>query len=248
MAIAFASSAGTAVSNTAASSLALTTTVAISSGSIGMFSVCTDNDGTVDSATNEHTSVTGGTGTWTKLGEYSNANGAALAGVTVSLWMFDATGTNSSGTVFTFNFSTATPVDKAILGGKFTKTSSSYSARAVPGSAAQTQAVDAAVDFGSSTISGLTSAEHLYFRAMGKEANTTTALTPTTNFTQQTLTRSRNNAAAVVVVSEYRINTSTGETSNPTLAVSGDTASVFQAVEEYIPSVPSVGNMFAVFD
>lgn len=87
--------------------------------------------------------------------------------------------------------------------------------------------------FGSVSFSSLTSLSRLYLRVAGKQANTTTAITVSTSFTSWGLTlRSRNNAAASIARAEERINTSTGETSNPTLAVSGNTAGLFFALEE----------------
>lgn len=36
----------------------------------------------------------------------------------------------------------------------------------------------------------------------------------------------------VAASGEFRLNTSTGETSNPTLAITGDTAGIFVAIDE----------------
>jgi len=69
-------------------------------------------------------------------------------------------------------------------------------------------------------------------RFMGKEANTITALTPTSGWTAIPNTRSSNVAAARAVYGEFIIQDSTGQTSNPTLAVSGDTAGVFVSITE----------------
>ena len=98
--------------------------------------------------------------------------------------------------------------------------------------AAVANEVTAATDFGSAAISGLSSKERLYFRAIAKEANTLLTITPTTNFSTVGGGRSNNSVTAVLARGEYRINTSTGETSDPTFAVSGDTAGVFVALEE----------------
>jgi hypothetical protein len=90
----------------------------------------------------------------------------------------------------------------------------------------------------------LASAARLYFRGLGKEANSATSMTPSTSFTQITGTRSRNNADAIMLRGEFRINTSTGETSNPTLAVSGDNAGIFMALVEADPdtTAPTVSS------
>jgi len=235
MAIASVGALGNLTDSTSSSSATLTTTTNAlsSSGDIGLFVFVTDNITTTDGATNDHTSVTGGTGVWTKLGEYTNGEGSAGAGVTTSLWQFQSTGTNATGTVFTFNLSGAV-VDKAGQGHKFTVAAGNALQN---GASVQSNATDASNGYGSAAHSGLSSLSRLYFRALGKEANTTANITVSTSFTRLlSMVRSRNNAAAVCAHGEFRINTSTGETSNPTLAVSGDTAAVFAALEEYTPS------------
>jgi len=235
MAIASVGTIGNGVSSTSSSSFTLTTTTnALStSGDLAILSVATDNITTTDGATNDHTSVTGGTGTWTKLGEYTNGEGAAAAGVTTSLWLFQSTGTNAIGTVFTINLSGAV-VDKASTGFKYTVGAGNS---LQPSATEVGIATDASNGYGSASFSGLSSLSRLYVRALGKEANTTTNITASTSFTRfGAQVRSRNNAAAIACTGEFRINTSTGETSNPTLAVSGDTAAVFAALEEYTPS------------
>jgi hypothetical protein len=238
--VAFASvgTGGTGVSSTSTSSFTLTTvtnTINAANNRFAILTIVSDNTSTVDGDNGEVTSVTGGNGTWTKLGEYTNSNGAAAAGVTNSLWMFTPSGTNGTGTVFTINYGSAR-VDKCASLWVFSK-ASGQSVRIDTETTVQTSGVDASTNFGSVSFAGLTSQARLYFRGAGKEANTTTANTVSSGFTNITANRSRNNASAVIVRGEFRINTSTGETSNPTLAVSGDTACVFVALEEFTPVV-----------
>lgn len=231
MAITSKGTAGTGANSTGSTSFNYTTnTNSIDSNEFGILVVVTDNNATTDGDNNEHTSVTGGTGTWTKLGEYTNAEGATKAGVTVSAWLFEASGSNAVGTVFTINFS-ASIDDKTCSMWAFTK-ASGFHIEKESGTNPVTSEVSASNGFGSSAFSGLSSIERLYIAGYGKEVNSTTGLTPSTNFTIITGQRSRNNAAAVIVRGEFRINTSTGETSSPTLAVSGDTAGVFLALKE----------------
>lgn len=236
MAIVYVGSGGTGVDSSSSTSFTLTTSgdLSLSTSRFCVMSVSTDNSSTTDGDNNEHTSVTGGTGTWTKLGEYTNSNGSAAAGVTTSAWLFEPSGANASGTVFTINLASAV-VDKAAQIRRCTW-DTSKSLRAASGTTAQTMAVDASNDFGSASFSSLASQERLYVAALGKEANTTSTGTASTDFTVWSAVRSRNNAAAIINRGELRINTSTGETSNFTLAVSGDTAGVFVAVEEYSPA------------
>lgn len=169
-----------------------------------------------------------------KLGEYTNGGGGAAAGVTVSAWwlVMPSYFAASAGDAPKFTFTSAI-VDKCCTAHTFS-IAPGYVVRAV---APQTGEVNGANDFPSLTISGLASNERLYVRFSGKEANATTALTATTNFLSLGGTRSRNNAAAQMNRGEFRINTSTGETSAPTLAVLGDTADLFSAFELVHPTI-----------
>lgn len=232
MAIARVSTRGNAVSSTSSNSLGFATTgAAIPVGAAFIVAVGSKNIATADGITNTHTGLNDGLGNvYTKLGEYTNAPSAAVeVGICQSLWLCNVTVQIPVGTTVTASFS-ANVIDKSIHGDEFSVGADKKLQQV--GSSVNTE-VTAATGFGSAVISGLPSAARLYYRAMSKEANSTTALTPTTNFTNIGLaTRSRNNAAAVSMRGEFRINTSTGETSNPTFAVTGDTASVFVALAE----------------
>jgi len=227
--------AGTAVGSTSASSFTLTTTsnsFNAASGRFGILRVAIDNISTTDGPSNDVVSVTGGNGTWTKLGEYTNANAGGGNGVTVALWVFNPDANNAVGTVFTINLSGNT-VDKSA---RFWIHSCTVGQSVRDAASPVYNSVDASNDFGSCAISGLTSKEYLFVSALGKEANTTTTITPSSGFVAVATLRSRNNASAVVSAGEYDILTATGATSNPTLAVSGDAVNVFVALEEYTPS------------
>jgi hypothetical protein len=233
MTIASGGTLGTGANSTSNSSYTFNTaTNTLAAGNFGILISVSDNTGTSDGDNNEHTTVTGATGTWTQLGEYTNAEGSAGAGVTTSVWLFEATGTVNTGTTITLNFA-SNRTDKCCAFWKFTKAAGHEIIKdSQPASNPITSEVSATNGFGSSAFSALTSKPRLYLRGVGKEANSTTALTVSGSFVDITGTRSRNNAAAVLVRGEFRINTSTGETSNPTLAVSGDTAGLFLALLE----------------
>jgi hypothetical protein len=62
--------------------------------------------------------------------------------------------------------------------------------------------------------------------------NSVTALTPTDGWSVITGQRSQNAASAVVVRGEFIIDTSEGAISDPTMAVTGDTASFMVALAE----------------
>lgn len=244
MAIAGIAARGTGVSSTSSATFTMNPSAAIAAGRVAILTVSTDNDAsaTTTAASNRHTSVTDATGanTWVKLGEYTNGQGAAAAGVTVSVWLCNVEQQlNTTGTTITATLGTAV-VDKVMSLYEFSVDSGS-TLEPVAGAIAY-QAVNAANGFGSSALSGLPSKQYLFYRGMGKEANTTTALTVTSGFVAITNNRSRNNTSAMTVYGEWDIDTLTGVTSNPTLAVTGDTASVFVALEEVAPSTTVVGN------
>jgi len=236
----------TGQSSTSGTSFTLTTSATINAtGVLGgnrfaLMTVATDNSSTVDGDNNEHTSVTGGAGTWSKLGEYTNSNGAAANGCTTSLWLFVPNGNNETSTTFTINLASAV-VDKCASLWVFSK-GEGANLRIDTATSVQTSQVDAANGFGSSSFSGLPTQSRLYFRALGKQANSATQITQSANFTPITAARSRNNTTSIMVRGEFRINTSTGETSNPTLAVSGDTAGLFVAIEEYYVAQGQTGS------
>jgi hypothetical protein len=194
--------------------------------------IAADNINTTDADHNEH-GFSGEGLTWTKLGEYTNGEGGAALGVTVSAWLARNTTGSTIGTFdFTATFTSAV-VDKCLTAYEF---SAGAALALVPGSL-QSNAWDSGLGFGSVSISGLPSAERLYVRALAREDNSTAQITPSTNFTALQVNRSRNNADAVIVRGEFRINTSTGETSNPSMAgVVGVVAGLFFALSEGEPN------------
>lgn len=218
---------GTGASSTSGNTLTCTPGATIAVGQYLLLAIAADNIATTDGASSNVTSVTDANGnTWDKLGEYTNGEGAAGSGITTALFGCKVTTQLANTTTITVTFS-GNITDKCCTLHEFTVSGGVSLAATAVGNA-----TDAAAGFGSASISGLSSGSRLYFRALAKEANSTTALTATTNFTANAGTRSRNNASAVLVRAEFRINTSTGETSNPTLAVTGDTAGVFVALNE----------------
>lgn len=234
MSITHIGAAGTAASATSSSSFTLTTTsqaVDASSNRFGLLLIAKDNSSTADGDNGEVTSVTGGSGTWSKLAEYTNGNGSAATGVTVSLWLFEPSAGNAIGTAFTVNLASAV-VDKAAQFRVFSK-AAAQSIRIDPDSTTQYAVEDATFSISSAAFSGLPSQERLYYRGFAKEANSITGASASSGFTALLTNRSRNNAAAVCVGGEFRINTSAGETSAPTVAITGDGANFFAAIEEY---------------
>lgn len=232
----------------AATSLLVSYAVAVAAGHVLILQVVTDNITTTDGNTNDHLACSDDKGnTYIKVYEYTNGNGAAAAGITVSVWLCTLQVAVSGTTNVTVTFSGSLS-DRVGNQHEFTIAAGKIMQVVQDTGTPAGNVGDASNGFGSMSTSTLTNNEHLHFRTGGKEANDTTALTPTTNYTITTAQRSRNNALAVIVRGEFRINTSTGETSNPTHAVAGDFASIFVAFEEAVQptGVGDVGSRMAM--
>lgn len=194
-----------------------------------ILSIALDNTQTTDGQTSEVSSIDDPrSNTWTKLGEYCNGQGGAASGATVSVWKTKATTAYQQNDAITVNFAN-TITAKAGRFQCFTVGSGNDIQLA---GTLQTRADDGA-DPGSMSTSSLSSKEYLHFRASAREGTSTNG-TASTNFTRIVSvagTSGGGGASNMSAWAEYRINTTTGETSDPTVA-SADTASVFMALEE----------------
>ena len=244
MAIASVGTLGTSPGSTSSSTHTHTTaTNTLSAGQYAILILSTDNLSTVDGQTNNHVSVSGTNMTFTKLGEYTNSpTGAAADGACCSVWLGVASGTVGTSSTWTVTLSGAV-TDRISTAWKFT--ASNLGATYISGfTNYASQEVNGANGFGSSTLNPGTSKSRLWVRGMAKEANTTTALTVTAGYTAITANRSRNSSLAIYGTGEFIIATATTQTSNPTLAVNGDTASVMVVLEES-PTQPVTGAFIA---
>lgn len=243
MAFASVGNGGTGVSSTSGTTLNVNAARDITGTTqFAILVVSCDNTTTTDSASNDVLSVSNTRGgTWTKLGEYTNGNGAAAAGVTTAIFLYvPGVGELRSGEAATITFASAR-VHKAASMWVFTRAAN------LPvslGAAPIANGVDATAGFGSVAFSGLSNIARLYIRGLGKEAQTTTQITPTTSFTAMTQANSAAVAAAIATRGEFRIFTGTGLTSNPTLAVTGDTAGIFLALVEGVARTLNQGTRF----
>jgi hypothetical protein len=231
MAIAFGGNAGAVGHSTAGTSFQVTVPTAINPCQLIAF-IAMDNTGTTDADHNEVTGITDQQGNiWEKLGEFTNGNGAAAAGATISVWRTTIT-TSGVAPILTINLS-ASKTDKAVTFPTFTVAAGKKLGLAPPGSANPgTAVVDAAANFGTITASGFANISHVFLRAIAKEMNTVTTMTNSNNYFAITNTRSRNNASAMTVYGEYRIATLTGSASGPSLSTTGDAASLHFVLDE----------------
>ena len=187
----------------------------------------------VVSPTATHSSVTDtGSNTYELLGESSGNS------QTTSVWFSRITTQLTTGSTITATFDSSV-AEKCVGAWEFS-VASGYTVAL----AQETENTGTGSGFGSLANGSLASGARLYFRACGKNANSTTTLTATASpaFTSLGWTiRSRNNAAARVLRGEFRIETSTGATSNPTFAVTGNYATTFVALNEVPLPVTGTG-------
>jgi hypothetical protein len=222
---------GLATSNT---TITLTNaTNALLAGDWIVMSVSSNNTSTTDADNSEVTGVTDTKGNpWQKLGEWTNSEGVAGSGITTSLWMTQVSvDIVVSDMTITTTFTSAR-ANKACSAYIFR--SSTFSGPTMLLGPITPDATDASNNFGSKSQDiFVPTTEVLYFRGLGKQANTTTQLTPTTSWTAITNARSSNVAAARCAYGEFIIvNSDSLVTSDPTLAVSGNTAGVFVGIAE----------------
>ena len=199
----------------------------------------TDNVDTTDGVTTLHSSMTDSQGnTYTKACEFTNGQGAAAAGATISVWYSKLT-TQLVATTDSITLNTSSAVTDKVINTLDEFTITSGNIVSVEG-ACQTLANDNA-DAGSQTISGLTSQEYLFVRGIATESNAALSMTATTNYTLLpndgcNNTTGGGEASDMGACGEFRIFTGTGDTSDPTLVdTTNDNASVYVALKEAAP-------------
>jgi hypothetical protein len=232
MAITVVGSLGTSGSGVNNTTITLIANAAVLAGDWIVINVASNNTSTVDGDNSEVSGVTDTRGNpWTKLGEWTNANGAAGSGVTTSLWMTQVSvDIPASEMTITVTYSSARP-NKAISAHAFR--SDLFAGPYRFQNAITPDDTDSSNNFGSVSQLGVTpEVQVIYFRGLGKQANTTTQLTPTSGWTAIANIQSSGIAAARCAYGEFIIQDSTGQTSDPALAVSGNTAGVFVAIAE----------------
>ena len=214
------------------STITLATGIALTAMDWILVHATSNNTSTVDGDNSEVTSVTDTRGnSYIKVGERTNSNGVAGTGLTVSLWRTQVVSDIVAGDLtITFTYASAR-ANKAISGHVFRSSTLSDNIRLQVGIIPDE--TDGSNDFGSVLHIGTIPPEQvIYYRALGKITNSTTQITPTTDFTAVTNIRSSSAAAARSTYGEFVIQNSDGKTSNPTLAVVGDTAGVFVTIAE----------------
>jgi hypothetical protein len=228
-------SVGSVVSNcyaSSSSSVSNSSSITVPAGAFLLAIITIDNISTTDGNTSTVTSFTDtASNTWTKVGEYTNANGAAGSGATVAAFYCRLTNAITSGFV-TASFSAAV-VGRGIVVHRYTP-GSTTSTFAIEG--LTTLGVDATQNEpGSMTISGLSSTNRLFVRAVAGEGFDTLTVTPTSGYTAFSGTSNGFGYSGMSVNGEFISSTATSQTSNPTFATANqapDWASMFFAIRE----------------
>jgi hypothetical protein len=220
---------GSAGSKTSSNSLTMTTTSITNAGQVVIVGISKDNVQTTDGDSTEVTSITDSAGgnTWTLLKEYTNGQGSANAGHTVSLWASKLTNGIANGGTITANFSSSI-VAKAMSAREFSfAAGSTFSIEGV----VATEAIDAGTP-GSLDVS-TSNGEYLWIRAEGSEDNSV-SFTATTNFTIWTMEISGSGSAtgASEIDMEHRIYTGTTNPSDPNNGQNRDRVGVYVALKE----------------
>lgn len=203
-------------------------------GEVIVVVIAVDNNQTTDgdeAAVSFSTETNGNT--YSKACEFTNGQGGAQSGATVSVWYSLLTNATTSGNTATFNLTNSASRDASSYRSmEFTIAASSTISVA---GTCQTLANDNA-DAGSQTISGLSSSEYLFFRGIASETDTGAISSTTASYTSNagaTCTAGGGEATNMCATMEYRILTGTGDTSDPTMAdTTADRASVYVALLE----------------
>lgn len=217
-------------------SLDLSWSGTINTGNIIVVKAATDNVQTTDGETTLHSISDSDGNTYTRICEFTNGEAGAGAGATVSVHFAKASADLVPPEVITLTTSSAV-TDKALAVREYTITSGNVPSLA---GTCQTLANDGA-DAGSQALSGLTSQEYLFLRAIATESNGAVSMTATLNYTVMDSGGCQNTtgggeASDMGVCGEHRIFTGTGDTSDPTLVdTTNDNASVFVALKETAP-------------
>lgn len=202
---------------TAGTSVTVTTSAQLDSGNLGIIAIAFDNLATADGASTDCTSVTVGGQAVTKIAEYTNGLGAAAGGSALWVGYIIASGNIASGSNVVANFSGSVTA-KALVGWEFTRdTSKTITLDGI----ANLDQDGTLVDMGSVAISGAENVEHVWVRLTASERNVTSAMTPTSGWTE--ITRASTSGGAgdsnITALGEFVISTGTSATSDPTLGV-----------------------------
>src|SRR2546430_1950885 len=198
----------------------------LDAGHLGVLTLATDNREQSNGNPNGPQSITDAAGnTWTKAREFTNAQGAAAAGVTVSIWYTKASSTLASPANITVNFS-------GLITAKVASCEEFTMGDSVTVEAGGDVAATNTTSPGSITLSGLSNTSHLWIRATGREFPPGVWTGSGANFTQfwGIGTSGGSNATNIDIRSEALIAAWTSLTTNPSAGTTTDWASTMVAL------------------
>lgn len=225
-------------------SAATTTTVTIAganlaSGDFIILNFASDNSQTTDGDSTLVSGVACTNMTFTKIGEYTNGNGTAATGATVSVWLGLATGTVTTTTTITVTHTSRTARGVCYQG--FSKTGSQVWVAGLP-----IRFVADAADPASQTVAGLSNEEHLFVMAIAHEATNTLTWSTFTNYTAFDNTSGNCGTSGstadtnMTARAAYRILTATTDTLNVAASTTSDHAGIYFAISEGNVAPPQI--------
>lgn len=209
---------GTANSTSAGTTVVVTTSAACEVGNECYCGVVGDNIETTDGASTNITVTDSGGNTWSRLIEITrDVGGIAGNGVVVGIFKTRPSTQIANGGTITATFS-STITSKVII----CHEASATAALALPASGGTGNAGSDNGDVQNIALSGLASLSRLYVRLEGAQNNNVTscwsAVSTSFTATATAVANSGSSATSIIGCMEYRINTSTGETSAPAAA------------------------------
>lgn len=192
--------------------------------STALVAVVSENIATTSGETNTHTSFVGASLEFIKVGERTVTHGAAADGVTISLWRRSVS--TGVGTLnFTATFTAAVTRKCAVA------------RKVISDLDLMVDFVDgrtnlASSQFGTLAASGLPNRQRVWFRASAMAYYASTNATPTSGWSIGNTVGTGSGASGIMGRNEYKIATSTGETSSMTQNIADDSASIMVALSE----------------
>lgn len=232
---------GGANTKTAGTQVSGSPTGNIPAGAICFVGVATNNAGASDGNTSEHAISDTDGNTWTKLREYTNAEGAGAAGVTVSLHATKVT--TQIDTTDTITLTCATSVatktmcfwEASVAGGKTFQLNTGQNGEA-----------SASTTGPSMTIGSLANAEHLFLAMEGLEGPSGDSYTRDADYTSAASrgTTGSTDDTNITGFLSRRILTATGDTYQGSNSPARDWGSVFVAVDEVDEAAPGASEAY----
>lgn len=228
---------GTNTSTSSTNTITVTTAAQLSANNVGVCAIGSDeNSGGSNGDNGEVSSVADGTNSWTKLGEFKNAQATQAAnGALISLWYVRPAANLASSSTITVTFNGFNPTAKAVTCWQFSfgAGSTSTAGAETTCSSGATGVEDDALNPEAFACATGVNQEHLFLRATACESNNT-------GYTKTAAYSAANNATANTGTSstsmgvrlEWIVETaSTSTTSGPTYVVA-DCASTMQYLDE----------------